>query len=456
MAERVMKEDNNIAQNKLQTKEAVTLTTQQIESINSFGPYNHSVWSVENYDISNEERLSGRGEFLVERIKDCILRHFTLDEIKTFSILDVGCYDGWILHQLSDIPFKRMVGIEPRERNIEKGRKVREILGIHSRVEFKVGDIENIGDEVFDIVICTGVLHHVESIPHAIRSLRRACKRFLFIETLSLPSRYITDSLKKDVELKDIVYKYKNFDCGLIAQKYETSYYDGSAKDFCIVSLPTIESIMMYMDMEGFKDIQVVSDANNAKLLERSGRPINLVCLYGWIDLEKPANELNQERMILHYETGLTNTSLDISYIYPLYEIFVSKKHRAIMPLKSVLILTYLRSSGIIADISRRLIKSGTNNEFEFEIITNLKFNPVDKLRYEYAKILVNSGEYEKAIGELNAITQKINADWRSCYRSFCLLSQIYTVLGNASLSKKYKDLCQICNPDFPKILLEA
>ena len=42
-------------------------------------------------------------------------------EIKDFSILDIGCNDGWVLHQLSDLPFKKMVGIEPREKNIEKG-----------------------------------------------------------------------------------------------------------------------------------------------------------------------------------------------------------------------------------------------------------------------------------------------------------------------------------------------
>jgi len=433
------------------------LSPEQIEQINSYGPYNHSVWSSGAYTISNEERLSGRGDYLVERISACILKHYTLDEIRNFSIADVGCYDGWILHQLSDLPFRKMVGIEPRERNIEKGQKVRQILGIESKVEFRVGDVENLGSEVFDIVICTGVLHHVESIPHAIRSLRLACKRFLFVETLSLPSRYITDGLKKDVELKDLVYKYKNFDCGLIAQKYETSYYDGSAKDFCIVSLPTIESIMMYMDMEGFKEIQVVSDEGNVKYLQkRSGRPINLVCIYGLIEPDKPADELNQEKMILHYETGLTRTTLELADIYPLYEIFVEKKHRGLMPLNSFLILWFMKSFGVIAAIARNLIKSGTKNEFEFEIITNLKFNPVDKLRYEYAKILVNAREYEKAIAELNAITQKINADWRCCYRAFCLLSIIYKTQGNTVLSEKYRDLCMTCNPDFPKLLLEA
>ena len=38
------------------------------------------------------------------------------------SIIDVGCYDGWILHQLSNLPFNQMVGIEPREKNIIKGK----------------------------------------------------------------------------------------------------------------------------------------------------------------------------------------------------------------------------------------------------------------------------------------------------------------------------------------------
>lgn len=452
-----MSDDNIITQNKLQTKETVTLTPEQIESINSYGPYNHSVWSVKNYNISNEERLSGRGEFLVESIKDCILRHFTLDEIKTFSILDVGCYDGWILHQLSDLPFKRLMGIEPRERNIEKGQKVREILGIRSRVEFKVGDIEDIGNEVFDIVICTGVLHHVESVPHAVRNLRKVCKNLLFIETICLPSKYITDSLKRDVELKDIVYKYKNFDCGITAQKYETSYYDGSAKDFCIVSVPTVESIMMYMDMVGFKNVQVISDIHYSKFVrKKSGRPINVVCLYGLIESEKSEKDLNQAEMVLHYETGLTKNTLNKRYIYPLYSIFVMRKHPLIIPLKSFLILEYIKSSGVTGEISKRLIKAGTNNEFEFEIISNLKFNPVDKLRYEYAKILLKSGEYEKAIVELKAITQKINADWRSCYRAFYTLSKIYKTLGNVTSSEKYKDLCQICNPDFPKTLLES
>ena len=76
------------------------ISVEQVELINAYGPYDHAVWASHGLEISNEERLAGRGAFLARRIRECILKHFTLDEIKTFSILDVGCYDGWILHQV--------------------------------------------------------------------------------------------------------------------------------------------------------------------------------------------------------------------------------------------------------------------------------------------------------------------------------------------------------------------
>ena len=136
------------------------LSSEQIELINTYGPYNHAVWTSQGITVSNEERLSGRVELLAKKIRECILKHFTMDEIGKLSIVDVGCYDGWILQELSDLPFLKMVGIEPRESNITKGKVIREQLSIESRVIFEIGDINSLGDQKFDIVICTGVLHH--------------------------------------------------------------------------------------------------------------------------------------------------------------------------------------------------------------------------------------------------------------------------------------------------------
>jgi len=160
------------------------LSNKKIELINAYGPYNHAVWNSQGLKISNEERVSGRVELLAKKIRECILKNFTLDEIKKLSIVDVGYYDGWILQELSDLPFSRIVGIEPRERNIIKGKMIRELLGIESKIEFRIGDISSLGNQKFDIVICTGVLHHCESISLAIYNLSSICIRMSLLRQL--------------------------------------------------------------------------------------------------------------------------------------------------------------------------------------------------------------------------------------------------------------------------------
>ena len=98
----------------------VQFTNEQIELINAHGPFNHSAWRSGDVEITNEERLLGRGDHLVKLIRKTITDRFTKDEIALMSIADIGCYDGWILHSLSDLPFRRMVGIEPRKKILIK------------------------------------------------------------------------------------------------------------------------------------------------------------------------------------------------------------------------------------------------------------------------------------------------------------------------------------------------
>lgn len=197
------------------------LSDEQNEMLNAYGPYTMAVWTSGDIKVGNEEGLNGRSAYFIQRIRETLLENFTMEEIKKLSILDIGCNDGWVLHQLSDLPFARMVGVEPREKNIAKGRKVREILKIPNRVEYKLGDTDNLGDEVFDIVLCVGVLYHVESIPNALRNIRKVCKRMLFIESRCLSSEYATPKLQYEIEMRDVVYKYKEQVCGLTAQKFE-------------------------------------------------------------------------------------------------------------------------------------------------------------------------------------------------------------------------------------------
>ena len=120
------------------------LTTEQIETLNANGPYSMAVWKSGEVSVGNEEGFTGRSAYFVKKTRKSILKNFSVEELKEMSILDIGCNDGWVLHQLSDLPFKKMVGVEPREKNIQKGRVVREILKLENNADYRIGDIESL------------------------------------------------------------------------------------------------------------------------------------------------------------------------------------------------------------------------------------------------------------------------------------------------------------------------
>lgn len=415
-----------------------------IELINSYGPFNHSVWRANNLRVTHEEGLSGRANFLAESIKKIIVKNFTATNLKKMSIADVGCYDGWILHRLSQLPFFKMIGIEPREKNIMKGKRIRQILGIKTNVKFRRGSIDTLGKEHFDIVLCIGTLHHVESIPFALRKLDSICKKMLVLETLCLPSKYITDSFIHDMELKDVIYQVEKKK-GITGQKYESSYYDGSASETTIVSIPTIESLLMYLDVLGYEQIKIVAYPSDfAKVMRENKRPSQEVLLYAIKNPKKGKDESVLEN-IKNYEKGMIETIIPNQYILPLYDQYCLQKKRVSTSFSTKRIIEYINWK----QKRTSLFKKYFRKKYEIEIIKNLRFNPADKIAFEYAKILYVQKQYDKSIKVLKTITEKINADWRSVYRSFYLLAKIYQKLGKIKESQRYVKLCKTCHPNF-------
>ena len=109
-----------------------SLTPEELELVNAYGPYNHAAWQGCGLTVTSEEVLKGRGELLAAMIRAELERRYTREQMAQLTLCDVGCYDGFILHLLQDLPFRQMVGYEPRQKNITKGRKIRELLKLHS------------------------------------------------------------------------------------------------------------------------------------------------------------------------------------------------------------------------------------------------------------------------------------------------------------------------------------
>lgn len=428
------------------------LTSEQIELLNANGPYSMAIWKSGDVSVGNEEGLAGRSEYFIKKIRESILKTFTMDELKTMSILDIGCNDGWVLHQLSDLPFAKMVGVEPREKNIKKGETVREILKLENNVDYRVGTIETLGDEKFDIVICCGVLYHVESIPTALRNIRNVCNKFVFIESRCISSKYITEELKTEIEMRDLVYQFEDEICGVTAQKYESAYHDGSAAHTTIVNVPSAESLVMNLRMLGFQDVDMVADPETYRAdVWQDKRPLGGVCMTGILkDEGKQTLDADEDAWIQEYEKGLEAEVLPRSLLEPIYKT-VCLQESVELNAQLSKINNYLSSSDVEGvKVQSDWLPEGSNGKYAVEIVQNWRYRPDQKIALEYGKLLVSESNFEEAVKVLKTITGTLNADWRAAYRANHLLAVSFRNLDSQAEADKHIELCLSGNPKFP------
>ena len=100
----------------MKLEDGTEISSEQIEILNANGPYSMAIWRSGEVCVGNEEGLAGRSEYFIKLIRKSIFKNYNLDEIKNLSILDIGCNDGWVLHQLSDLPFKKWLGLNKRKK----------------------------------------------------------------------------------------------------------------------------------------------------------------------------------------------------------------------------------------------------------------------------------------------------------------------------------------------------
>lgn len=424
--------------------------------LNTHGPFSMGVWNNnQGIQVGNQESMDGRAEVMLEKLRSELLSTFSMAQISTMSIVDIGCHDGWLLHNLSDLPFKSMTGIEPREKNVKKGFVVREELGLKNNIEFLVGDISSLGSRTFDIVVCTGVLYHVESIPLFLRDLKKICKNYLFLESRTIDPRLMSKQILKQSELIDLPYKFDTNLIGMSIHKFETTYSDGSAHIDTVVSLPTPETIIMYLQSMDFIEIKIVLGAENfRKKINRKDRPLDGVCI--------TARILNSENLTNH--TKLQSLGSEIAHkVESIYEF-------SLLPLK-ILKLVQSLSSGqkpVYPKIAKKVWMwlqptNFQNEKLELKIIKklnldsnqqiifrDLKFSPQDKSNLELAKLDFYNGFYIESKTKLDKIINKPNADWRSTFRAYYFLILIGRKLQDPKMILEAENGLSTCNPQHP------
>ena len=107
------------------------------------------------------------------------------------SALDVGCGVGDFSKFLSDLGFC-VIAVDGREENVTEAKRR------YPEITYRVANVEDLPVAemgTFDLVLCLGLLYHLENPFRAIRNLHSLTGRILFIETMCVPNSETTMEL---------------------------------------------------------------------------------------------------------------------------------------------------------------------------------------------------------------------------------------------------------------------
>jgi SAM-dependent methyltransferase len=446
-----------------------------VEKLNAHGPYDHGLWN----EVGAKTKSKGdgtdssgglfheRSRHLVDEICRILSERFSTEELSQMTLVDVGCYDGWVIVQIEDrLALKAMVGVEPRRKNINKGVVAREAYGVNTNVEFFEAEIETLdevlGERNFDIVLCLGTLHHVESTPRAVKQLAARATRMLIIDTMVVSEpKNDADEIRRLLNLRDVAYLDAPQDWAIAAFKYETPYFDGSTTGAPIVNVPQAKLVTMSMESCGLKVEEVNRPdevAYKADFQKLRGVQEALIVGVRPTDFAGDAgNESSQtwkakarrhEEQFCFGEVppsilGLWAANLHIEMPAKRYEVekirvprSLRRLYRASLEPTKRFALKYFQRSSVDPDMAA--------------ILVNFSRSPDEKVRLELAKDALRHGEFTVSRQYLKQITEKSGCDWRAFYRSCYFLTVIALLEDDKASFERYEGLLRTANPVFP------
>jgi SAM-dependent methyltransferase len=123
------------------------------------------------------------------------------------SALDVGCGVGDFAKFLSDMGFC-VIAADGRSENVSEAQRR------YPNIKFLTADVENLTLEKtgrFDLVLCFGLLYHLENPFRALRNLHGATDKVLLIETMCVPGAHAMMDLLDEGVAEDQALNYVAF-----------------------------------------------------------------------------------------------------------------------------------------------------------------------------------------------------------------------------------------------------
>jgi tRNA (mo5U34)-methyltransferase len=186
-----------------------------------------------------------------------VVRQALRDAGPDATALDLACSEGWFAHQLLDWGAAHVTGIDVRDVNIRRANEVRDNLGLPGdRLRFEVADVYDLTAErwgQFDVVLCLGLVYHLENPVGAIRIARDLTRRLCVIESQLTEQNAL---IRSGVGVTD---QFEELEASFGA-KFEPAQSDHPIASFGgVISLvPNRAALLLSMSVAGLRDVTLL------------------------------------------------------------------------------------------------------------------------------------------------------------------------------------------------------
>ncbi len=105
------------------------------------------------------------------------------------TAVDLACHQGWFASRLAQAGAARVLGVDARAEHVADATLIRDLCELRN-LEFLQSDVHALDAQAlgsFDVVLCFGLLYHLENPIGALRTARALCKRVCVVETQVVP-----------------------------------------------------------------------------------------------------------------------------------------------------------------------------------------------------------------------------------------------------------------------------
>lgn len=186
-------------------------------------------------------------------MQDAIASAFGTPLPANLEAIDLASHQGWFSAKLHELGFARVIGVDARDEHVADARLMAETLG-HSRTTFRQSDVHALrADDIgtFDLVLCFGLIYHLEDPIGALRVARALCRGTCLIETQVAPGQTGWLDYGSHRFVRPIQGSF-----AIIDETDDTHGPETSTLGICLV--PSLDALVWILRKVGFSRVEVL------------------------------------------------------------------------------------------------------------------------------------------------------------------------------------------------------